>query len=278
MPWLRASSSQASGTATSPTCSGTARTTARSSRRTCSVETTGLRRQGRAFLVEDHGLLSVEGRRLPARQPTRSSPAQSPARTRGPASESPPREEPRVVAKPVKHGDKWRIRWLDERGERQSAVHDDYKVAQSALREGGLHRDARCRGAGGGRVARHRFRSAAHHCAAQLRRADEVRPGAVRPHPRPSPASPSCLAPASSGAAGLHQPEGDDVPVVVAHLPGGAAHRVLLAAEFPKVERNGKERPYVRFHDLRHTFASHWAMRGGDLFKLRRSLAISPCR
>jgi hypothetical protein len=38
------------------------------------------------------------------------------------------------VAKPVKHGEKWRIRWLDERGERQSAVHDDYKVAQSALR------------------------------------------------------------------------------------------------------------------------------------------------
>jgi hypothetical protein len=32
------------------------------------------------------------------------------------------------------HGDKWRIRWLDERGERQSAVHDDYKVAQTALR------------------------------------------------------------------------------------------------------------------------------------------------
>jgi hypothetical protein len=24
------------------------------------------------------------------------------------------------VAKPTKHGDKWRIRWLDERGERQS--------------------------------------------------------------------------------------------------------------------------------------------------------------
>jgi hypothetical protein len=32
------------------------------------------------------------------------------------------------------HGDKWRLRWLDERGERQSAVHDDCKVAQTALR------------------------------------------------------------------------------------------------------------------------------------------------
>jgi hypothetical protein len=38
------------------------------------------------------------------------------------------------VAKPTKHGDKWRIRWLDERGVRQSAVHDDYKVAQTELR------------------------------------------------------------------------------------------------------------------------------------------------
>jgi integrase len=28
----------------------------------------------------------------------------------------------------------------------------------------------------------------------------------------------------------------------------------------------------VRFHDLRHTFASPWAARGGDLFKLRKIL------
>jgi hypothetical protein len=26
---------------------------------------------------------------------------------------------------PTKHGDKWRIRWVDERGKRQSAVFDD---------------------------------------------------------------------------------------------------------------------------------------------------------
>jgi integrase len=31
-------------------------------------------------------------------------------------------------------------------------------------------------------------------------------------------------------------------------------HRVLTAADFPKVQRLGRERPYVRFHDLRHTF------------------------
>jgi hypothetical protein len=37
------------------------------------------------------------------------------------------------VAKPRKHGDKWRIRWLDEHGKRQSAVFDDYKRAQTEL-------------------------------------------------------------------------------------------------------------------------------------------------
>jgi integrase len=36
------------------------------------------------------------------------------------------------------------------------------------------------------------------------------------------------------------------------------------------LERAGLER--IRFHDLRHTFASHWVMNGGDLFKLQRIL------
>ncbi len=31
-------------------------------------------------------------------------------------------------------------------------------------------------------------------------------------------------------------------------------------------------RPYVTYHDLRHTFASHWVMRGGSLFKLQQIL------
>jgi integrase len=49
-------------------------------------------------------------------------------------------------------------------------------------------------------------------------------------------------------------------------------HRVLDAAGFPKLSRSGKERPYVRFHDLRHSFASNWVVRGGDLFKLQKIL------
>lgn len=49
-------------------------------------------------------------------------------------------------------------------------------------------------------------------------------------------------------------------------------HRVLARAGFERVERGGKERPYLRFHDLRHTFASRWVTKGGDLFKLQRIL------
>ena len=41
-------------------------------------------------------------------------------------------------------------------------------------------------------------------------------------------------------------------------------HRVLRAAELPK--------GYITFHSLRHTFASHWMMNGGDLFKLQKIL------
>jgi integrase len=48
--------------------------------------------------------------------------------------------------------------------------------------------------------------------------------------------------------------------------------RVLKRAGFPMIERDGKVRRYIRFHDLRHTFASHWVMKGGDLFKLQKIL------
>ncbi len=40
--------------------------------------------------------------------------------------------------------------------------------------------------------------------------------------------------------------------------------RVLAAAEFPP--------KYITFHDLRHTFSSHWMMRGGDIFRLQKVL------
>jgi integrase len=49
-------------------------------------------------------------------------------------------------------------------------------------------------------------------------------------------------------------------------------HRVLKHAGFPMIERDRKMRRYIRFHDLRHTFASHWVMKGGDLFKLQKIL------
>ena len=48
-------------------------------------------------------------------------------------------------------------------------------------------------------------------------------------------------------------------------------HKVLDAAGFKKPEQ-GRQSHYIRFHDLRHTFASHWMMAGGDLFKLQKIL------
>jgi integrase len=42
------------------------------------------------------------------------------------------------VAKPTPHRDKWRIRWLDEHGKRQSAVFDEYKTAQRDLTYTGM--------------------------------------------------------------------------------------------------------------------------------------------
>ncbi|MCC6898744.1 MAG: hypothetical protein IT377_07200 [Polyangiaceae bacterium] len=37
------------------------------------------------------------------------------------------------MAKPVRHGDKWRIGWSDARGQRQSAVFDEFRTAQIEL-------------------------------------------------------------------------------------------------------------------------------------------------
>lgn len=70
------------------------------------------------------------------------------------------------------------------------------------------------------------------------------------------------LFPNQNGA--MHQPS--------ARIFQETLHRVLVAAGFQTLKRDGKDARYIRFHDLRHTFASHWVMNGGDIFKLRQVL------
>jgi integrase len=49
-------------------------------------------------------------------------------------------------------------------------------------------------------------------------------------------------------------------------------HRVLIRGEFPNIAKVSKIKRYIVFHDLRHTFASHWMMNNGNLFKLQKIL------
>lgn len=62
----------------------------------------------------------------------------------------------------------------------------------------------------------------------------------------------------------MHQPS---ARVFQEHL-----HGVLKRAGFPEGAPGVRPRWYIRFHDLRHTFASHWVMNGGDIFKLQKIL------
>lgn len=60
-------------------------------------------------------------------------------------------------------------------------------------------------------------------------------------------------------------------------LTGKVRARTKPGIQFPfkqAVERAGLS-PKLRFHDLRHTFASHWVLDGGDIFRLSRVLGHS---
>ncbi len=52
-------------------------------------------------------------------------------------------------------------------------------------------------------------------------------------------------------------------------------NKTLEIAGFPKNEKRKKSDRYIGFHDLRHTFASHWVMNGGDLFRLQKIMGHS---
>lgn len=50
------------------------------------------------------------------------------------------------MAKPIKHRGKWRIRWIDEHGERKSEVFDDRREAAFQLQQRELEAEERRRG------------------------------------------------------------------------------------------------------------------------------------
>lgn len=49
-------------------------------------------------------------------------------------------------------------------------------------------------------------------------------------------------------------------------------HRVLKRAGLAHERKRGELKPHITFHDLRHTFASHWVLGGGDIFRLQKIL------
>lgn len=51
-----------------------------------------------------------------------------------------------LMARPTKHYDKWRIRWVDENGKRQSEVFDDRREASFQLQQRELEAEERRRG------------------------------------------------------------------------------------------------------------------------------------
>lgn len=51
--------------------------------------------------------------------------------------------------------------------------------------------------------------------------------------------------------------------------------KVLDDAGFEKIERNGHIVRFIRFHDLRHTYASHFMMAGGNIYMLQKILGHS---
>ncbi|MEI8347315.1 MAG: hypothetical protein WCG27_07595, partial [Pseudomonadota bacterium] len=50
------------------------------------------------------------------------------------------------MANPVKHYDKWRIRWIDSRGNRHSETYDDFSDAQFALKRHEIQMEEERRG------------------------------------------------------------------------------------------------------------------------------------
>lgn len=145
------------------------------------------------------------------------------------------------IGKPHPFGDKWLIRWSDENGRRCKRVFDKYV-------------------------------DAAHMLAVEVARVKEVKRGVRLGAPPDKTFDQLCdywlEHRAKEKRSGYH-----DESIIRAHLRptfGKLLLREIGVAE--KVEHGGKTRRYLVFHDTRHTFASHWMMKGGDIFRLQKIL------
>ncbi len=67
-----------------------------------------------------------------------------------------------------------------------------------------------------------------------------------------------------NGRGGMHRPS--------ARIFQERLHRVLDAAGFERPGPGVRQVHYITFHDLRHSFASHWVKNRGDIFRLQKIL------
>jgi site-specific recombinase XerD len=66
--------------------------------------------------------------------------------------------------------------------------------------------------------------------------------------------------------------KGKQVHLVFGNADGGIMNIHHLYRDFQRAQNRAKMSQVIRFHDLRHTFASHFMMNGGNIYDLQKVL------